>query len=661
MAPRTLSSILLDRHRIAGDVRAGTEIGLSADQALLTDVLGTLVMLELEAMGIDRVRIAVAAQYVDHNLLEVDNLNAEEHQFLQSACQRLGIWYARAGTGISHPVHMQRFGKPGDLLVGCDSHTCAAGGLGMLAIGMGGIDVALAIAGEPVFIPTPEIFGVRLSGTLPDWVSAKDVVLEMLRRHGVEGGFGRIIEYYGPSVATLSAMDRHVIANMGAEMGATTTLFPSDERTRDYLTSVGRTGDWMPLAADDGAGYDHHDEIDLSAIEPMIAMPSSPGNVVRVRDVPKVEVYQSYIGSSANPAYRDLAIAAAIVAGRTIHERTSLDLNPSSRQLLQQLVADGSLGTLIAAGGRVHQPGCNGCIGMGQAPATGRPSLRTVPRNFPGRSGTIEDSVYLCSPETAAASALTGIITDPRDLDMPYPEVADPITPQPDMLGLLPPIAAEAASLVEIRRTLNIVAIPDLPSPARDLRVPILLKVGDDISTDAIVPAGNEVMPHWTNFPRVARYVFRNVDADYPDRAAQTSNEGVSHAIVGGANYGQGSSRENAALIPRIMGLGVVVAKSIARIHWQNLVNFGVLPLTFVEPADHDSLEAGETLVIADYAKALRTGGAIVATVEPTGRTVRLTHGISPRQIAMIEQGGAINAFRRKAIKQEVTTVETTA
>ena len=661
MAPRTLSSILISRHLAAGEPRAGAEIGLAANQALLTDVLGTLVMLELEAMAVDRVGIDVAAQYVDHNLLEVDNLNAEEHLFLQSACQRFGIWYARAGTGISHPVHMQRFGKPGDLLVGCDSHTCAAGGLGMLAIGMGGIDVALAIAGEPVFITTPEIWGVHLSGTLPDWVSAKDVVLEMLRRHGVEGGFGRIIEYYGPGVAKLSAMDRHVIANMGAEMGATTTVFPSDERTRAYLTSVGRDADWIPLAADDGAAYDHHDRIDLSTVEPMIAMPSSPGNVVRVRDVPRVEVYQSYIGSSANPAYRDLAIAAAIVEGRTIHERTSLDLNPSSRQLLQQLVADGSLGALIAAGGRVHQPGCNGCIGMGQAPARGRPSLRTVPRNFPGRSGTIEDAVYLCSPETAAASALTGVITDPRNLDMACPRVSDPVEPQPDRLGLLPPLAADAAGDVEIRRTPNIAAIPDLPPLGQDLWVPIMLKVADDISTDAIVPAGNEVMPHWTNFPRVAAYVFRNVDADYPDRAVRACDEGVSHAIVGGANYGQGSSRENAALIPRIMGLGVVVAKSIARIHWQNLVNFGVLPLTFADPADYDALEAGETLVIADYVAALHAGPAITASVKPSGRMIRLTHSLSPRQIAMIEQGGAINAFRRKAAEQDVSTVETTA
>ena len=328
-------------------------------------MLGTLVMLELEAMDAERVTVDVAVQYVDHNLLETDNLNAEEHLFLRSACQRFSVWYSRPGTGISHPTHMQRFGKPGAMLVGCDSHTAAAGSLGMLAFGAGGLDVALAMIGEPLYLRMPEIWGVHLTGALNDWVSAKDIILEMLRRHGVEGGFGRIIEYYGPGLACLSAMDRHVIANMGAELGATTTVFPSDERTRTFLASVGRKADWTAQAAQQGAQYDHHEEIDLDAIEPMIAMPSSPVNVVRVRDVPKQDIYQAYIGSSANPGYRDYAIAAAIVAGKTTHDRVSFDINPSTRVVFQQLVADGRMAELIAAGARVHQPGCNGCIGMG--------------------------------------------------------------------------------------------------------------------------------------------------------------------------------------------------------------------------------------------------------------------------------------------------------
>ena len=646
MAPRNLSTILLARHAVAGELRPGSEVGLVADQALLTDVLGTLVMIELEAMGVDRVRIPLAAQYVDHNLLEVDNLNAEEHLFLQTACQRLGIWYAGAGTGISHPVHMQYFGRRGAMLVGCDSHTCAAGSLGMLAIGMGGIDLALAMMGEPVFIPVPKIWSIRLSGTLPDWVSSKDVVLELLRRHGVEGASGRVIEFYGPGLDCLSAMDRHVIANMGAEMGATTTVFPSDQRTRQFLASVGRADQWVELAADPSARYDHHDEVRLADLEPLIATPSSPGNVVRVRDAGAVEIYQSYIGSSANPGYRDLAMAAAIVSDRRVHSRVSFDINPSSREILQQIMAEGSLAKLVAAGGRLHQPGCNGCIGMGQAPAKGRPSLRTVPRNFPGRSGTLEDSIYLCSPETATASALTGVITDPRDLGIDHPRIEEPVTLYTDRSILVVPLDPREAREIEISRTPNIARLPRLPPVAGDLRIPVLLKVGDDISTDAIVPAGNEVMPHWTNFERVATYTFRDVDRSYPERAARTHGGGTGHAIIGGGNYGQGSSRENAALIPRLMGLSLVIAKSIARIHRQNLVNFGVVPVTFIDRADYDQLEVGDEIWVEDIIGALRAGPQIEAWVGTLHRRrVSLAHTLSPRQVDLLAHGGSIGIF----------------
>ncbi len=475
---KNLSRKLIGKNLAEGRMEAGAEIGLRADQALLQDVLGTLVMLELEAMEADRVKIGVAVQYVDHNLLEVDNLNQEEHLFLRSACRRYGVWYSRPGTGISHPTHMQRFGKPGEVLVGCDSHTTAAGSLGMFAVGMGGLDVALAMVGDPFYIRMPEIWGVELTGTLPDWVSAKDVALEMLRRHGVEGAFGRVVEYYGPGLACLSAMDRHVIANMGAEMGATTTVFPSDDRTREFLRNVGREGDWVSLAADKGADYDHHDTIDLGALEPMIATPSSPGNVVRVRDVPKVDVYQTYIGSSANPGYRDYAVAAEMVKGRTAHDRVSFDINPSTRQVFEQLVADGHMARLIESGARVHQPGCNGCIGMGQAPARGRPSLRTVPRNFPGRSGTKEDSVYLCSPETAAASALTGMITDPRDLGLPYSKIDEPVGPDADQLRIVPPVSPGEGRATRLEKTDNIVSLPKLDKPGDDLSVAVLLNGG---------------------------------------------------------------------------------------------------------------------------------------------------------------------------------------
>ena len=412
---------LIASHLVEGRMTPGQEIGIRIDQTLTQDATGTMVMLELEAMDLDRVRTELSAQYVDHNLLQADFRNADDHLFLRSACQRFGLWYSKPGNGVSHPVHMQRFGIPGKTLLGSDSHTCAAGSLGMLAIGAGGLEVAMAMAGEPFHLVMPQIWNVRLVGELPDWVSAKDVILEMLRRHDVTGGLGRIIEYSGPGLAHLSAMDRHVIANMGAELGATATVFPSDDEVQRFLTSEGRGQDWVEVSADPDATYDLEEEIDLSTLEPLIALPSSPGNVVTVREVAGAEISQCVIGSSANPGLRDFAIAAMIVDGRQTHDRVSFDVNPTSRQTLETLDAEGYLLQLIAAGARIHQAGCMGCIGMGQAPATDQISLRTVPRNFPGRSGTREDQVYLCSPETAAASALTGVITDPRDLDMAVP------------------------------------------------------------------------------------------------------------------------------------------------------------------------------------------------------------------------------------------------
>ncbi|MEX0601105.1 MAG: aconitate hydratase, partial [Rhodothermales bacterium] len=429
---RNVAQKLIADHLIEGEMTPGEQIALKIDQTLTQDATGTLVMLELEAMGLRRVKTELSAQYVDHNLLQTDFKNPDDHLFLRSACRKYGVWYSRPGNGVSHPVHQERFGKPGKTLLGSDSHTPAAGAIGMLAMGAGGLEVALAMAGDPYHIDMPGIWGVRLTGELPDWVSAKDVVLEMLRRHDVDGGVGRIIEYYGPGLRSLSAMDRHVIANMGTELGATTTVFPSDDAVRRFLKAQGREQDWTEIVADDDARYDDEEQIDLSHLVPLIARPSSPGNVVPVREVEGQEIYQTYVGSSANPGFRDFAVAARIVAGRQVHDRVSFDVNPTSRQILEQLMDAGELQKLTRAGARIHQAGCNGCIGMGQAPATGRISLRTVPRNFPGRSGTKEDAVYLCSPETAAASALTGAITDPRDLevlfDMTYPRVVEPET-----------------------------------------------------------------------------------------------------------------------------------------------------------------------------------------------------------------------------------------
>ena len=476
-------------------MRAGEPISIRIDQTLTQDATGTLVMLALEAIGLDRIRTELSAQYVDHNLLQVDHLNADDHLFLESACRRFGLWYSRAGNGISHVVHMQRFGRPGKSLLGADSHTPAAGALGMLAIGAGGLDVALAMSGEPFPTAMPKVLGVRLTGKLPSWVSAKDVILEMLRRHGVAGGVGKVIEYFGPGLNSLCAMDRHVIANMGAELGATTTLFPSDALTRRFLEANGRQRDWLELTADGGCDYDEEDSIDLSKLEPLIATPSSPGNVVRVSEVAGQPIYQAYIGSSANPGWRDFAVAAEIVRDSNIPAEVSFDVNPTSRETLEALIVDGRLEALVAAGARIHQTGCNGCIGMGQAPAVGRNSLRTTPRNFPGRSGTEEDSVFLCSPETAAASALTGRITDPRTLAKACPELSYPIRPAVNAKLLEAPLAAERARTIQLVKGPNIRSLPRFDQLPDQLTVPILLKMNDDVSTDEILPAGARVLP----------------------------------------------------------------------------------------------------------------------------------------------------------------------
>jgi predicted aconitate hydratase len=639
---QNLAQKLIRSHLVAGTLTLGEEIALSVDQTLLQDVLGTLVMLELEAMGIERVKVGLAAQYVDHNLVQNDHLNADEHLFLRSSCRRFGVWYSRPGNGISHPVHMQRFGKPGLILVGSDSHTPAAGSLGMLAFGAGGVEVALAMAGEPLYLRMPQVWGVRLVGTLPDWVSAKDVILELLRRYGVEGGSGRIIEYYGPGLGSLSAMDRHVIANMGAELGATTSVFPSDEATRGFLRGQQREADWVPLSADEGASYDVHEEIDLSKLEPLIAKPSSPGNVVPVREVAGAEIYQAYIGSSANPGYRDIAVAAAMVKGKQVHDRVSFDINPSSREVLETLIAEGKLADLVHAGARIHQAGCNGCIGMGQAPASGRNSLRTVPRNFPGRSGTREDSVFLCSPETAAASALTGIITDPRTLGLPYPRVEVPAVPVINTTMLVPPLPPAEAKLAQLEKTPNITTLPKLVRVGDSIKAPVLLKVGDNISTDDIIPAGARVMPFWSNILKVSEFAFEVIDSGYSGRARQRG----AHVIVAGNNYGQGSSRENAALSPRYLGLQCVLAKSFARIHWQNLVNFGVLPLTFAEPSDYEALAMDDVVEIDGIATTLISEIDITAKVN--GKPLHLRHDLSPRQIQLLLQGGVINWLRER-------------
>jgi aconitate hydratase len=637
---------LIRDHLVDGVAAPGREIRIAIDQTLTQDATGTMVMLELEAMGVDRVRTELSAQYVDHNLVQEDHKNPDDHLFLRSACRRFGIWYSPPGNGVSHPVHQERFGRPGATLLGSDSHTPSAGAIGMLAMGAGGLEVAAAMAGAPYVLDMPEVWGVRLVGELPDWVSAKDVILEMLRRHGVDGAVGAVIEYFGPGLDGLSVMDRHVIANMGTELGATSTVFPSDGEVRRYLKSQGRSDDWRELVADDGCVWDRTGEIDLGALEPLIAMPSSPGNVERVSDQAGREVYQCYIGSSANPGYRDLAVAAEIVAGRRVHDRVSFDLNPASRQTLLNLMRDGHISTLVEAGARLHQAGCNGCIGMGQAPATDELSLRTVPRNFPGRSGTKEDQVCLVSPETAAASALTGVITDPRTLDRPAPRAREPRQPKLITDAIVAPLPADEAASAELRKGPNIRTLPSFDPLPDSLRLPVLLSLGDDVSTDEIMPAGARVLPFRSNIAKISDFCFDVVDETYPSRARQVREEG-GHAIVAGRNYGQGSSREHAALAPRFLGLRAVLVCSFARIHRQNLVNFGVLPLIIDDPGDRNGIGLGDVLELENLRRGLLESDRLPVLNTTRGTKLELRHGLSERQVEIILAGGLIRLLGR--------------
>ncbi|SDW39702.1 aconitase [Marinococcus luteus] len=644
---RNVAQKLIEEHLVSGEMTPGEEIGMKIDQTLTQDATGTMVMLELEAMGVEQAQTEASAQYVDHNIIQEDNKNPDDHLFLQTAAKRFGMHYSRPGNGVSHPVHMQRLARPGRTLLGSDSHTCANGCMGMLAMGAGGIEVTMAIAGEPFFVKMPQVWGVKLTGKLPDWVSAKDVILELLRRHDVKAGANKVIEYYGPGLEDLSAMDRHVIANMGAELGATASVFPSDDEVKRFMASQNREDEWQELKADRGAQYDIDEEIDLSSLEPMIAKPSSPGNVVPVREIAGEPIFQAYIGSSANPGYRDFAIASEIVKGKTVHENVSFDINPSSRQMLTDLVSNGHIANLLSAGGRLHQAGCNGCIGMGQAPATHKNSLRTTPRNFPGRSGTKEDRVFLCSPEIAAASALYGEITDPRTLDMDYPKVSEPDEPTVDFRLLQEPLPYEEAKNVKIEKGPNIATLPEMEELPDRIEVPVLLKLGDNFSTDEILAGGTRVLPYRSNLPEISKFSFEITDEDYYNRAMAIKDE-TGHAIVGGSNYGQGSSREHAALAPRYLGLRVALVQDFARIHWQNLVNFGVLPITFEDTEDYMKIDAGDTIVLENLRENIQNHNTFEASIKNKNETITVRHEMSRRQVDMMLRGGLINWVRAR-------------
>ncbi len=632
---------ILSAHLVSGEMTPGTEIAIRIDQTLTQDATGTMAYLQFEAIGIPRVRTKLSVSYVDHNTLQTGFENSDDHKFLQSAAAKFGVYFSRPGNGICHQVHIERFGRPGYTLLGSDSHTLGAAGVSVLGIGAGGLDVALAMAGHPYHLPCPKVLGVKLTGDLPEWVSAKDVILEMLRRYDVKGCVGRIVEYYGPGVKSLSATDRETIGNMGTELGATTSIFPSDENTRAYLEAQGRGGDWVELSADQGAQYDENDEIDLSKVEPLIAKPSSPGNVVPVREVAGLKVDQVIVGSSVNSSFRDLMIVARILEGRHASAWTSVNVNPGSRQVIENVAVRGGVVPLLRAGARIHEPGCLGCIGMGQAPGTGQISLRTMPRNFPGRSGTKDDRVYLCSPETGAAAALKGVITDPRDLgrDMEYPKIEEPKEYLVDDVSIIKP--SEDLRKTEVVRGPNIAPLPKFDPAPELLETKVVLVVGDNISTDTIMPAGSKVLPLRSNIPAISQFVFSILDTEFADKCRDAG----AVTVIGGENYGQGSSREHAALAPRYLGVRAVIAKSFARIHMANLCNYGILPLVFTNPDDYNLMNPGAKIVYRDIPRFLKSG-AVEMPVEVDGKEIRVFLNVSARMRRLLLAGGALNLVK---------------
>lgn len=632
---------IISTHLVSGEMKAGSEIALSIDQTLTQDATGTMAYLQFEAMGIPRVRTKLSVSYVDHNTLQTGYENADDHRFLKSIASKYGVFFSRPGNGICHQVHLERFARPGQTLLGSDSHTPNAGAVGMIAIGAGGLNVALAMAGEPFWLVMPRVVRVVLKGELGAGVSAKDIILEVLRRITVKGGVGRVIEYGGDGVGSLTVPERATITNMGAELGATCSVFPSDEQTKAFLKAQGREHDWVELRPDADAAYDEQIDIDLASLEPLIAAPSSPDNVKAVRDVAGMPVMQVCIGSCVNSSFADLMAAASLLKGKRIHGDVSLTISPGSRQALQMITQNGALADLVSAGARVLECTCGPCIGMGQSPATNTVSLRTFNRNFPGRSGTVKDQVYLCSPLTAAASAITGEISDPRSLVKEPLRIGLPAQYIIDDSMIIPP--AEAPEKVQIERGPNIKPFP-VRGPLEDsLKTRVVLKVGDNITTDDIMPAGAQILPLRSNIPAISEYVFAKVDAGFPARA-KSSGGGI---ILGGLNYGQGSSREHAALAPMYLGVKAVLAKSFARIHKDNLINFGILPLT-VSADVYDSIDADSRLEFPRLAEEVKSSPVITFIDAENGRTYAAEHGLSARQREILLAGGLLNSVRRQ-------------
>ena len=640
----TLAQKIIRAHLLHGDMTPGSEIALRIDQTLTQDATGTMAYLEFETMGIPRVRTELSVAYVDHNTLQSGFENADDHRYLQTVAKKHGVWFSRPGNGICHQVQLERFGKPGKTLIGSDSHTPTGGGIGMLAFGAGGMDVAVAMGGGAYYITMPKMFKVNLTGALRPYVTAKDISLELLRILSVKGGVGAIIEWGGPGIAALSVPERATITNMGTELGATTSIFPSDDVTRAFLAAEGREADFTPLASDPDAQYDRVIDIDLNTLQPMIACPHSPDNVVPVAKLAGTKVDQVCIGSCTNSSLFDMLKVAALLKGRTIAPGVSLSISPGSKQVLTMLADCGALTDILASGARLLECACGPCIGMGFSPNSGGVSLRTFNRNFLGRSGTKDAQVYLVSPETAVAAALTGTITDPQTLG-PMPAVTLPEHFRIDDSAVLPPAPADEADAVEVLRGPNIRPFPQSKPFSDALTAELVLKVGDNITTDHIMPAGSKILPYRSNIPKLAEFCFTVCDPTFPARA-KAAGDGI---IVGGSNYGQGSSREHAALVPMYLGIRCVVAKSFARIHVANLINAGILPLTFENPADYDALQPGAQLRI-DGIRAGMAAGALILTDTATGKAYPVVCSLTERQQAILLAGGLLNYTKEHAL-----------
>ena len=632
---------LIKSHLVSGEMIPGTEIGLKIDQTLTQDATGTMANLEFEAMGVERVKTELSVAYIDHNTLQTGFENADDHRFIQSVAKKRGLRYSRPGNGICHQVHLERFGKPGKTLIGSDSHTPTGGGIGMLAIGSGGMDVAVAMGGGTYYIPMPNVVKVNLTGKLSPWVAAKDVILEVLRIMSVKGGVGRIIEYGGEGVKTLSVPERATITNMGAELGATTSVFPSDENTKAFLAAQGREEDWTELKADDDAEYEMIIDIDLSTLAPLAAMPHMPDNVKSVTEIGEIKVDQVCIGSCTNSSLMDMLKVAAILKGKKVHPDVSLSIAPGSKQVLTMLSLNGALADMIGAGARILESACGPCIGMGQSPNSKGVSLRTFNRNFEGRSGTADAGIYLVSPEVAAASAITGVLTDPRTLgEFPGIEMPDSFLINDNMVEL--PASVEEADSVEIKYGPNIKPFPTSVALPDSIEAKAVLKVGDNITTDHIMPAGAKMLPYRSNIPYLSNFCFRQCDEHF---AENCKREG-SGMIIGGANYGQGSSREHAALVPLYLGIKCVITKSFARIHCANLINAGIIPFTFKNSDDYDKIDQNDVLCLPDVKAEISEGKEVKLINKTKGEEYILCYDLSDRQRDMILAGGLLNYTR---------------